>query len=153
MGVGNAKGPRLLSLIPTTAGTGSELLFVSIITVVVTKKGGFPRLLSFQTTVLDPVLTLGLPAATTAATGIDAMVHAIEAYASKNKNNNPMSAFLQRRHWCSWGAQLKWLSRIQKLRSERKMLLGSMLVAEWLLQILLWPQFTLWLIHLGGVFI
>ena len=37
---------------------------------------------------------MGLPAHTTAATGIDAMVHAIEGYASANKNNNPISKML-----------------------------------------------------------
>ena len=95
-GVGNATGPRLpLCLIPTTAGTGSEVTPVSIITVDGDEKRGVssPIILP-DFAVLDPVLTLGLPAATTAATGIDAMVHAIEAYASKNKNNNPMSGII-----------------------------------------------------------
>ncbi len=44
--------------------------------------------------ILDPELTLGLPAHATASTGIDAMVHAIEAYASSNKNNNVISKML-----------------------------------------------------------
>ena len=44
--------------------------------------------------ILDPDLTIGLPAHTTAATGIDAMVHAIEGYTSSNKNNNPISKML-----------------------------------------------------------
>ena len=61
-------------------------------------KRGVSSQLYFQTS-LWTLPNLGLPAATTAATGIDAMVHAIEAYASKNKNNNPMSGILQRKHW------------------------------------------------------
>ena len=46
-------------------------------------------------TTLDADLTLGLPAHVTAATGIDAMVHAIEAYTSKLKKN-PLSDMLAR---------------------------------------------------------
>ena len=97
-GVGNARGPRLpLVLVPTTAGTGSEVTPVSIITVGETEKRGVssPILLP-DLAVLDPALTYGLPANITAATGIDAMVHAIEAYASKNSNNNPITRLLAR---------------------------------------------------------
>ncbi|MCR9061634.1 MAG: iron-containing alcohol dehydrogenase, partial [Rhodobacteraceae bacterium] len=92
----NAKGPRLpLVLVPTTAGTGSEVTPISIITVgEEEKRGVVSPLLLPDIAILDPSLTLGLPAAVTAATGIDAMVHAIEAYASKSANNNPVSRSL-----------------------------------------------------------
>ena len=95
-GVANAIGPRLpLVLIPTTAGTGSEVTPISIITVgEEEKKGVSSALILPDLAILDPDLTLGLPANTTAATGIDAMVHAIEGYASSNKNNNPISKML-----------------------------------------------------------
>ena len=95
-GVSNAKGPRLpLALIPTTAGTGSEVTPISIITVEEEeKKGVSSSLILPDLAILDPDLTLGLPASTTASTGIDAMVHAIEGYASSNKNNNPISKML-----------------------------------------------------------
>ena len=95
-GVANAKGPRLpLVLIPTTAGTGSEVTPISIITVgEEEKKGVSSSLILPDLAILDPDLTLGLPANTTAATGIDAMVHAIEGYASSNKNNNLISKML-----------------------------------------------------------
>ena len=95
-GVSNAKGPRLpLTLIPTTAGTGSEVTPISIITVgEEEKKGVSSSLILPDLAILDPDLTLGLPASTTASTGIDAMVHAIEGYASSNKNNNPISKML-----------------------------------------------------------
>ncbi|MEJ8474167.1 iron-containing alcohol dehydrogenase [Roseibium algae] len=95
-GIGNAKGPRLpLILVPTTSGTGSEVTPISIITVGEDEKRGVvsPFLLP-DLAVLDPKLTLGLPAHVTAATGVDAMVHAIEAYASKSTNNNPVSRTL-----------------------------------------------------------
>jgi len=95
-GVGNAKGPRLpLILVPTTAGTGSEVTPISIITVGADEKRGVisPFLLP-DLAILDPLLTLGLPGPVTAATGIDAMVHAIEGYASTSANNNPVSRTL-----------------------------------------------------------
>ena len=129
-GVGNAIGPRLpLCLIPTTAGTGSEVTPVSIITVDGDEKRGVssPIILP-DFAVLDPVLTLGLPAATTAATGIDAMVHAIEAYASKNKNNNPMSGILAKEALVLLGSSIKMaVSDPKNLEARGKMLLGSML--------------------------
>ena len=77
--------------VPTTSGTGSEATGVAIVTTGESTKAGVvsPVLLADQI-VLDPSLTLGLPAHVTAATGIDAMVHAIEAYTSK-RLKNPIS--------------------------------------------------------------
>ena len=95
-GIGNAKGPRLpLALVPTTAGTGSEVTPISIVTVEDDEKRGVvsPVILP-DLALLDPELTVGLPGHITAATGVDAMVHAIEAYASKSANNNPVSRVL-----------------------------------------------------------
>ncbi len=96
-GVSNARGPRLpLIQVPTTAGTGSEVTPIAIVTTGETTKMGVvsPHLLP-DLAVLDADLTLGLPPAVTAATGIDAMVHAIEAYTSKLKKN-PLSDLLAR---------------------------------------------------------
>ncbi len=73
-GVGLAKGERLpLLLVPTTAGTGSEVTPIAIVTTPTTEKKGVvaPRLLP-DWAILDPELTLGLPTHVTAATGIDA---------------------------------------------------------------------------------
>lgn len=94
-GVGNIKGSRLpLVLVPTTAGTGSEVTQISIVTTGENeKKGVVSPVLLADWAVLDANLTLGLPKAATAATGIDAMVHAIEAYTSK-RLKNPMSDML-----------------------------------------------------------
>ncbi|MFT4518330.1 MAG: alcohol dehydrogenase class IV [Halioglobus sp.] len=91
-GVGQVTGLRLpLILVPTTAGTGSEVTPVAVITTGETTKAGVssPVLLP-DVAVLDAGLTLGLPAPVTAMTGVDAMVHAIEAYTSKHKKN-PLS--------------------------------------------------------------
>lgn len=91
-GVGQVTGGRLpLLLVPTTAGTGSEVTPVAVITTGETTKAGVssPVLLP-DVAVLDAGLTLGLPPAVTAMTGVDAMVHAIEAYTSRHKKN-PLS--------------------------------------------------------------
>ncbi len=108
-GVAQAKGPRLpLVLAPTTAGTGSEVTPVSIITVGDEEKRGVSSAIILpDIAVLDPELTLGLPPAITAATGVDAMVHAIEAYASKNANNNPLSKMLARQALQLIGASIE----------------------------------------------
>ncbi|MBW8322612.1 MAG: iron-containing alcohol dehydrogenase [Rhizobium sp.] len=132
-GVGNAKGPRLpLILAPTTAGTGSEVTPVSIITVGGEEKRGVssPILLP-DVALLDPELTLGLPAPITAATGIDAMVHAIEAYASKNANNNPLSRMLAHQALQLLGTNIEAAVFDGANRDARgAMLLGSMLAGQ-----------------------
>lgn len=88
-GVNQAQKPRLpLILIPTTAGTGSEVTPISIVTTGETTKTGIvSAALYADVTILDANFTQNLPAHITAATGIDAMVHAIEAYTSKHKKN------------------------------------------------------------------
>ena len=96
-GIGNVAGQRLpLVQVPTTAGTGSEVTNIAIVTTGATTKSGVvaPQLYA-DVAVLDAKLTLGLPPAVTAATGIDAMVHAIEAFTSRHKKN-PMSDLLAR---------------------------------------------------------
>ncbi|MEO0980529.1 MAG: iron-containing alcohol dehydrogenase [Pseudomonadota bacterium] len=128
-GIDNAKGPRLpLVLIPTTAGTGSEVTPISIITVgEEEKRGVVSPLLLPDLAVLDPLLTLGLPAAVTAATGIDAMVHAIEAYASKSANNNPVSRMLALEALRLLGANIEMaVSTPDDEDARGSMLLGSM---------------------------
>lgn len=96
-GVDNARGRRLpLLLVPTTAGTGSEATPVTVISVGNGEKRGVSSaVLLPDLAILDPLLTLGLPQPVTAATGIDAMVHAIEAFTSK-RLKNPMSDMLAR---------------------------------------------------------
>jgi len=88
-GVEACEGSRLpLFQIPTTAGTGSEVTPISIVTTgEKEKKGIVSSVLLPDAAILDGELTKSLPAHVTAATGIDAMVHAIEAYTSKFKKN------------------------------------------------------------------
>ncbi len=96
-GVDAAKGERLpLVLVPTTAGTGSEATPISVITCENgVKLAVNSRPLTADWALLDPQLTIGLPADVTAATGIDAIVHAIEAYTSA-RLKNPISDALAR---------------------------------------------------------
>jgi alcohol dehydrogenase len=91
-GVGLATGHRLpLALVPTTAGTGSEATPVAVITCEGgEKKGVNSAALIADYAALDAGLTVGMPRALTAATGIDAMVHAVEAFTSA-RLKNPLS--------------------------------------------------------------
>ena len=95
-GVDIAKGQRLpLILVPTTAGTGSEATPISVITCGEVKLAVNSRPLTADWAILDPQLTVGLPRGVTAATGIDAIVHAVEAYTSA-RLKNPISDALAR---------------------------------------------------------
>ena len=132
-GVSNAKGPRLpLVLVPTTAGTGSEVTPISIITVgEEEKKGVSSPIILPDVAILDPDLTIGLPAHTTAATGIDAMVHAIEGYASANKNNNPISKMLSIEALKLLGGSIeKAVFDGSNIEARVNMLIGAMLAGK-----------------------
>ncbi|MFT5611976.1 MAG: alcohol dehydrogenase class IV [Polaribacter sp.] len=131
-GVEMVSGQRLpLIQVPTTAGTGSEATAVAIVTTgESTKAGVVSSILFADHIVLDPELTLGLPAHVTAATGIDAMVHAIEAFTSA-RLKNPLSDMVA----------LKALQLLSKnivtavqtgsdLEARSDMLLGAMLAGQ-----------------------
>lgn len=128
-GIGMVKGERLpLVLAPTTAGTGSEVTPISIVTTGVAEKKGVvsPQLLP-DCAVLDPDLTLGLPSGVTAATGIDAMVHCIEAYTSKRLKNVIADA-LAREGLKLLASNIYQVCETPKDKEARgNMLLGSML--------------------------
>lgn len=132
-GVGQATGARLpLVLVPTTAGTGSEVTAVSILTTgTQEKKGIVTPLILPDVALLDAELTLGLPPHITAATGVDAMVHAIEAYTSKSANNNPLSRMLALQALDLLGANIREaVANGGNLAARSNMLLGSMLAGQ-----------------------
>jgi alcohol dehydrogenase class IV len=128
-GVNLVKGHRLpLVLAPTTAGTGSEVTPISVVTTGTSeKKGVSAHQLIPDWAILDAELTVGLPADVTAATGIDAMVHAIEAFTSKIRKN-PVSDCLAREALKLLGANIRIACTRPDDRAARgAMLLGSML--------------------------
>lgn len=126
-GVDVATGNRLpLALVPTTAGTGSEATPISVITC----EGGVKlavnaRPLIADWAVLDAGLTLGLPAHVTAATGIDAIVHSVEAYTSA-RLKNPLSDALAREALRLLAANLlKAIEEPRNVDARSAMLLGA----------------------------
>jgi len=126
-GVGLAKGRRLpLALVPTTAGTGSEATPISVITC----EGGVKLAVNSAPliadwAVLDATLTLGLPGHVTAATGIDAIVHAVEAYTSA-RLKNPLSDALAREALRLLNSNLlRVIEQPSDLEARSAMLLGA----------------------------
>lgn len=131
-GINNAKQPRLpLFLVPTTAGTGSEVTPISIVTTGETTKTGIVSPVLFaDVAILDATFTQNLPAHITAATGIDAMVHAIEAYTSKIKKN-PYADMLAKQALKLLNHNLSLvLADGQNLAARQNMLVGSMLAGQ-----------------------
>lgn len=131
-GVNQAQAPRLpLIQIPTTAGTGSEVTAVAIVTTgATTKSGVVSPILYADTAILDAELTINLPAHITAATGIDAMVHAIEAYTSKHKKN-PYSDMLAKQALQLLNHALPIVLKAPKnLQARQDMLFGAMLAGQ-----------------------
>lgn len=128
-GVDKAQGPRLtLVQVPTTAGTGSEVTPIAIVTTPTSeKKGVVSGLLHADLALLDATLTLGLPVRATAMTGVDAMVHAVEAYTSRLKKN-PLSDALAVRALSMLSANIaRVVENGSDLNARRAMLQGSLL--------------------------
>lgn len=131
-GINQAKAPRLpLILIPTTAGTGSEVTPISIVTTgATTKMGVVAPILYADVAILDATFTQGLPAHITAATGIDAMVHAIEAYTSNVKKNFYADMLAQNALKLLNHNLAKVLKNGADLEARQNMLVGSMLAGQ-----------------------
>ena len=99
-GIGKATKPMLpLIAIPTTAGTGSEAQSFALIADAKThmKMACGDKKAACRVAILDPELTLSMPASVTAATGIDAISHALESYVTTKRN--PISQLFARRAW------------------------------------------------------
>lgn len=129
IGLDRVLGKRLpLIQVPTTAGTGSEVTWVSVLTSDSHEKKAVyaPRLLP-DIALLDAKLTLGMPRHITAATALDAMVHAIEAATSRTRKN-PVSDGLADKALVLLGQNLPIVMRTPSdLAAREAMLLGATL--------------------------
>lgn len=99
-GVGKATKPMLpMIAVPTTAGTGSEAQSFALIADAQThmKMACGDKKAACKVAVLDPDLTATMPRSVAAATGIDALSHAIETWVTKPRN--PISQLFSRRAW------------------------------------------------------
>jgi len=128
-GVGRAVGPRWpLIQVPTTAGTGSEVTPIAIVTMPNGENQGVvSRRLYADVAVLDATLTLGLSARVTAMTGINAMVHAIEAYTSRHAKNVLSDTLATRALRLLSDHIVTAIADGSNLEARRAMLQGSML--------------------------
>jgi len=129
IGADRVVGRRLpLIQVPTTAGTGSEVTWVSVLTSESHEKKAVyaPQLLP-DIALLDAKLTLGMPRHITAATALDAMVHAIEAVTSRTRKN-PISDGLAEKALVLLGQNLPIvLETPSDLAAREAMLLGATL--------------------------
>lgn len=117
-----------LFAIPTTAGTGAEATFVSVITAKDGSKKAIytPKILP-DVAILDATLTLKLPRHITAATALDAMVHCIEAYTSRTKKNPISDALAVKGLQMLWNNFEQVLEQGDDIDARSEMLLGSSL--------------------------
>lgn len=131
-GVGKVRSSRLpLVLVPTTAGTGSEVTPISVVTTGEhTKMGVSDRALFADMALIDATLTVGLPRHVTAATGIDAMVHAIEAFTSRIKKNLISDTLAKRALVMLGGNIVQACEKPDDMDARRAMLTGAMLAGQ-----------------------
>jgi alcohol dehydrogenase len=117
-----------LVCIPTTSGTGSELTFSSVITDTrnnykMTVKNAFT---AAKTALCDPELTLTVPPSITAATGMDALTHAIEAYTANCSEPISDAAALYAIELI-YSSLLSAFNNGNDIEARSRMLMGSML--------------------------
>jgi 4-hydroxybutyrate dehydrogenase len=110
--------------VPTTAGTGSEVGRSTVLVIEGTKTVIFSPHLMAKAAILDPELTVGLPPFITAATGMDALTHNLEAYVAKG--DHPLADAIAIDGLRRIGAHLKRAVQDGKdLEAREQMLLGS----------------------------
>src|SRR5216684_3809923 len=110
--------------VPTTAGTGSEVGRSTVLVIDGTKTVIFSPSLMAKAAILDPELTVGLPPFITAATGMDALTHNLEAYVAKG--DHPLADAIAIDGLRRVGANLKKAVQNGKdLEAREQMLLGS----------------------------
>jgi len=128
LGINKVTAPGLPTvLIPSTSGTGSEVTPNAIVTFPEeeVKIGVVSPYLLPKLVVLDPVLTVGLPPAITAATGMDAFTHALESFISKKANPFSDMLALESIRLISGSIERAYRNG-DELEAREAMLLGSM---------------------------
>lgn len=129
LGTNKVPGRKIgLFLIPTTAGTGTEVTPNAIVldTDKQEKQGIVSPYLYADVSLVDPELTLSKPASVTAATGMDAMTHAIEAFVSRNAS--PMTDLLALEAVRLIGGSLrKAVADGSDVEAREQVMMGSML--------------------------
>ena len=131
-GIDFVEGPRApLVFLPTTAGTGSEVTNISVITSDDDQKMAVlaPQLYA-DLAILDASLTLSMPRHVTAATGIDAMVHAIEAYTNIHRKNPVSDALAREAMRLLAGNIVRACEAPDDIKARENMLLGAMLAGQ-----------------------
>lgn len=117
-----------LLTVPTTAGTGSEVTFSSVITDTKEKFKFTIKSTSIaaKTAIIDPELTLTVPPLVTAATGIDALTHAIEGYTANCTEPIAEAVGLYAVEYIS-GNILEAVKNGKNIEARDKMMMGSLL--------------------------
>ncbi|MFN0197871.1 MAG: iron-containing alcohol dehydrogenase [Planctomycetaceae bacterium] len=126
-GIGKATKPMLpVIAVPTTAGTGSEAQSFALIAQAEThrKMACGDKKAACKVAILDPELTLTMPASVTAITGIDALSHAVESFVTTRKT--PVSQLLSRESWKLLSTNfVTVLKEPENLAARGAMLLGA----------------------------
>lgn len=118
-------------LIPTTAGTGSEVTPIAILSDETEhlKKGVVSDYLLPEVAILDGELTRTLPPMPTASSGMDALIHAVEAFTSVNANDYTDYLAIRAMELISKNLRKAW-SNGDNLEARQKMLEGSFLAGQ-----------------------
>ena len=117
--------PLPVIAVPTTAGTGSEVTSTSVFSNSANVKvWAWGPALKPRLALLDPELTVGVPAPVTASTGLDALVHAIEACTNRNRNDI-VDLYCHRAITLISGCLLRAIERGNDIEARGALLLGS----------------------------